>query len=138
MTLFQYDRAIRFNDTDGAGVAYFANLMSICHEAYEASLVAAGVDVALYFQGQPVAVPLTHSSMDFRRPLRCGDLVEVTLQVTVLDESRFAIDYHLTRGSEEVATGRTEHVAIDSASRTRVPFPLDLRLWLHFHDVELA
>jgi 1,4-dihydroxy-2-naphthoyl-CoA hydrolase len=136
MTAFHYDRTIRFNDTDGAGVVYFANLMSICHEAYEASLVAAGIDMPAYFRGHPVAVPITHSSIDFRRALKCGDPLQIALQISALDESRFAIDYHLTRNSEEIATGRTEHVSIDSDSQTKVPFPLDLRLWLHFHDVD--
>lgn len=33
-----YKRIIRFQDTDAAGVVYFANILAMGHEAYEASL----------------------------------------------------------------------------------------------------
>ncbi|MBD2021122.1 1,4-dihydroxy-2-naphthoyl-CoA hydrolase, partial [Leptolyngbya sp. FACHB-36] len=42
---FVYSRTVRFSDTDAAGVVYFASALSICHEAYEASLAAVGVDL---------------------------------------------------------------------------------------------
>ncbi len=131
---FVYDRTIRFSDTDAAGMVYFANLMSICHEAYEASLVAAGVDMQEFFRGDPVAVPIVHSSMDFRRPVQCGDTVQVELTVAVLDASAFEITYQLTLEETSVASGKTRHVCIDSKERVKLPFPLHLNLWLHFHD----
>jgi 1,4-dihydroxy-2-naphthoyl-CoA hydrolase len=131
---FVYDRTIRFSDTDAAGVVYFANLMSICHEAYEASLVAAGVDIQEFFRGESVAVPIVHSSMDFRRPLRCGEAVQVELTVAVLGASGFEITYQLTLEGTSVAWGQTRHLCIDSKERVKLPFPLHLNLWLHFHD----
>ena len=32
---FAYYYTVRFQDTDAAGVVYFANVLRICHEAYE-------------------------------------------------------------------------------------------------------
>ena len=40
---FVYHRTIRFADTDAAGVVFFPNYLTICHEAYEESLAAAGI-----------------------------------------------------------------------------------------------
>ena len=42
---FAYSRTIHFADTDAAGVVYFARYLSICHEAYEEALAAAGIDM---------------------------------------------------------------------------------------------
>lgn len=42
---FVYHRTIRFQDTDSAGVVYFANTLAMCHEAYEESLMASGIQV---------------------------------------------------------------------------------------------
>jgi len=41
---FTYRRTIRFADTDAAGVVFFPNYFSICHEAYEESLAADGIE----------------------------------------------------------------------------------------------
>ena len=46
---FEYPRTIRFADTDAAGVVYFAQILSICHEAYEASLQASGIELRQFF-----------------------------------------------------------------------------------------
>jgi len=90
-----YHRTIRFADTDAAGVVYFATLLSICHEAYEAALAEAGVDLAVFFSGnfpdraasesgdrdaaRPVIVPIVHAEIDFRHPLHCGDAIAISL-----------------------------------------------------------
>ena len=69
---FVYQRKIRFRDTDAAGVMYFTNALSICHEAYEESLMHCGIDLRHFFANGEMAVPITHASIDYRRPSYCG------------------------------------------------------------------
>ncbi|MEM9980588.1 MAG: acyl-CoA thioesterase, partial [Cyanobacteria bacterium P01_D01_bin.2] len=61
---YTYRRTIRFHETDAAGVVYFANVLTLCHEAYEASLAAAGINVRVFFGGGSLAVPVVHGSVD--------------------------------------------------------------------------
>lgn len=58
---FIYDRTIHFSETDSAGVVYFANILTLCHEAYEASLVASGIELRSFFSSKEIAVPITHA-----------------------------------------------------------------------------
>ncbi|HEY9664175.1 MAG TPA: thioesterase family protein, partial [Allocoleopsis sp.] len=90
---FTYHRTIRFSDTDAAGVVYFANVLSICHEAYEASLAASGVDLKEFFRGQTIAVPIVHAEIDFLQPLFCGESYVIQMQPTLLGDHKFAINY---------------------------------------------
>jgi 1,4-dihydroxy-2-naphthoyl-CoA hydrolase len=76
---FEYQRQVRLSDTDAAGVVYFANGLQICHEAYEAFLTAAGVDLRSFFSGQTMAVPVVKAEIGFRRPLYVGDALVVQL-----------------------------------------------------------
>src|SRR5438309_7252470 len=76
---FSYDRTIHFPDTDAAGVVFFANYLSICHEAYEEALAAAGIPLRAFFSDQGVVIPVSKSSVDYLRPLRCGDKIRVTV-----------------------------------------------------------
>lgn len=65
---FIYTRTVRFGDTDAAGVVYFANVLAICHEAYESSLAASGIDLKAFFSQGVIAIPIVHASIDFCVP----------------------------------------------------------------------
>ena len=126
-----YRRTIRFHETDAAGVVYFANVLTLCHEAYEAALAAAGLDIQAFFGGGTLAVPVVHASIDFRRPLRCGEEVAIALTPKSLDDTTFEISYCLSNSEQKtVATGLTRHICIDSASRQRHPLSPELARWI--------
>jgi 1,4-dihydroxy-2-naphthoyl-CoA hydrolase len=132
-----YRRVIRLQDTDSAGVVYFANVLSICHEAYEAALAIAGVDLKAFFSGKPIAVPIVHASVDLRSPMFCGEEYEILVVPTQLNASKFEIRYRIERLVERsdpddarISQALTVHVAIDAATRTRTELPASLVQWL--------
>jgi 1,4-dihydroxy-2-naphthoyl-CoA hydrolase len=127
---FEYLRVIRFSDTDAAGVVYFAQILSICHEAYEASLQAMGIDVRAFFSRGAIAVPITHTTADFRRPLMCGDAIAVQLTPTQTGDDSFEIQYQVLKAGKTAAIATTRHVCIDTATRQRHPLTPELTQWL--------
>lgn len=130
---FVYQRTVRFSDTDAAGVVYFANVLSLCHEAYEASLAATGIDLKMFFGKGEVAVPIAHASVDFFRPMSCGDRLEIHLTPKLLKESEFEIAYAVfleDQPERSVSNATTRHVCIDSATRKRRSLPEYLSQWL--------
>ncbi|PSR17250.1 1,4-dihydroxy-2-naphthoyl-CoA hydrolase [filamentous cyanobacterium CCP3] len=124
------EHQVRFHETDGAGVVYFANELVICHSAYEASLAAAGIELGVFFKAEAIAYPIAHASIDYRRPLRCGDRVTIHLTPTRLDDSSFEIQYHLKLRDTLVAEAVTRHVCISVADRRRCPLPTEMERWL--------
>ena len=133
---FAYQRTIHFGDTDAAGVVFFPNYLVICHEAYEESLAAAGIDLKSFFSEHAVVVPIAASRAEYLRPLACGDRVRVTLRATLLDERSFALDCELHRvGPPDKLAARvhTEHVCVATRSRERHPLPAPLAAWIKLH-----
>jgi 1,4-dihydroxy-2-naphthoyl-CoA hydrolase len=134
---FTYHRTIHFSDTDAAGVVYFANHLSICHEAYEEALADAGVDIARFFSDRGVVIPVSKSSADYLRPLVCGDRVGVSVKPSALAPDSFAIDYEVTRlgrdgaPSKLAARARTQHVCIRAADRVRQSLPGAIAAWVN-------
>jgi 1,4-dihydroxy-2-naphthoyl-CoA hydrolase len=122
---FQYKYTIQFRDTDAAGVVYFANILSICHIAYEASLIASGIDFKTFVNNPEFAVPITHASADFFKPLYCGDRITIELTPRSIDSCRFEINYQLS-----AATAITKHIVIDPSNRKRKELPAILTNWL--------
>jgi 1,4-dihydroxy-2-naphthoyl-CoA hydrolase len=132
---FNYQRIIRFGDTDAAGVVYFANVASLCHEAYEAALSDAGVDLRSFFRGDKLAVPIVHASVDFHRPMYCGDRLTIQVSPQITSDHEFEIRYEvLIEGQDRaVARGLTRHVCIDPKNRSRVAIPVMLQTWIREH-----
>lgn len=129
---FTYHRTIRFSDTDAAGVVYFANVLSICHESYEALLAAGGIDLNEFFSAQLIAVPIVHASIDFLQPMRCGDIVQVQLQPTEIKASKFRLDYKIApvtpaASNQVLAIAHTIHVCIKTGRREKTELPEPLK-----------
>ncbi len=134
---FIYDRTINFRDTDAAGVVYFANGLALCHEAYEASLAAAGINLQSFFRGDVIAVPITHASIDFFKPMFCGDRIAISLTATQLSAESFQVEYQLYFNSEEerqktIAKALTKHTCIDTSTRKRCNLSEELLQWIKF------
>jgi 1,4-dihydroxy-2-naphthoyl-CoA hydrolase len=134
---FSCEYTVQFRDTDAAGVMYFANIISICHVAYETSLIESGIDLKVFVNNPDFAIPITHVSADFFRPLCCGDRVRIELTPSSIDSCRFEIEYQIlsidTQASGKSllsATAITKHVTIDPATRKRQDLPEDLISWL--------
>ncbi|ACK68923.1 thioesterase superfamily protein [Gloeothece citriformis PCC 7424] len=128
-----YYRTVRLGDTDAAGVVYFATALSICHEAYEASLEQAYINLRKFFNDPEQAIPIVHGEIDFFRPLFCGEKLEIHLLARQLKDSEFEIEYQIFKGSsegEKAARALTRHVCINPISRQRSRLPDLMVQWL--------
>lgn len=142
---FSHLRTIRFQDTDAAGVVYFANALSICHEAYEASLAAAGIDLKSFFRGESIAVPIVHAEISYFQPMFCGETYLIEVAPKLLSPDKFQIHYTVrgpvsaadmgeqtahSLSSKSISEATTVHLCIDPATRKRMPLPSQLSYWL--------
>lgn len=131
---FAYPRTIHFADTDAAGVVFFARYLSICHEAYEEALSAAGIDIKAFFSTNGLLIPISRSETQYRRPLVVGDRIRVAVYPEFISENTYAVRYEIVKlGTVEkrVAEARTEHVCIDARTRDRLPVPHHLAAWVN-------
>jgi 1,4-dihydroxy-2-naphthoyl-CoA hydrolase len=131
---FVYQRTVRFQDTDAAGVVYFANTLAMCHEAYEESLIAAGVEVRQFFGGNgAIAFPIVHAEADYRHPAFCGDRHEILLTPVSTSQHGFDIRYEIYGEGDRdrlISKALTRHVCINSVKRERQPLPVQMLDWL--------
>ncbi|MBE9123073.1 acyl-CoA thioesterase [Tychonema sp. LEGE 07199] len=130
---FTYNRTVRFQDTDAAGVVYFANVLAMCHEAYEASLAASGINLKAFFSNREAALPVIHATVDFYRPMFAGDRLIIQLTPKQVAGDEFEIAYQVFSGEvagKSAAKALTKHVCIDAVTRTRKQLSEDLIQWL--------
>ena len=133
---FTYHRTIRLADTDGAGVVYFAHALSICHEAYEASLEVSGINLKDFFTHPSVAIPIVHANVDFFRPMFCGDQLKVSLFPHQITPNKFEVSYEMIVADVIVAKAVTRHVCIDVVSRNKRDLSAEMIQWLETNRQE--
>lgn len=137
---FTYNRTVRFSDTDAAGVVYFANVLSICHEAYEASLETSGINIKDFFSNTSVAFPIVHADVDFFRPMFCGDKLIISLIPQKVGVDKFEIAYEIVVDDVMLAKAVTRHVCIEVSSRNKTELSGEIVKWLETNrrDAESA
>lgn len=129
-----YERTVRFAEVDGAGFVFFANYLAICHEAYEASLQRAGIELRKFFGEHRVMIPVSKANVQYLGPLQSGDRVRVELAVSAAGDNGFGIAFRVVHagpaGDKLVALARTDHVVIDLQTLERRTLPAPLAAWV--------
>ena len=130
--IFSYSRTVHLSDTDAAGVLYFANLLVICHEAYEECLLTVGINLNQLVRDPKLAIPIVYSSANYFSPIHCGDKLSIQLQPQGLSENEFEINYQIFNSSSDklLAKATTRHVCIATINRKRISIPPSIIEWL--------
>jgi len=89
---FEYPFEVRLNDTDAAGVLFFAHLFRHAHEAYESLMTAAGFPLKDLIR-QGTALPIVRAEADYKAPMHLGDRVRVEVTVGDVRQRSFSLDY---------------------------------------------
>jgi 4-hydroxybenzoyl-CoA thioesterase len=132
-----YQRAVRFEEVDAAGIAFFARFFNWCHEAMER-----------FFDGVPggyidlitrrrVGFPAVHVVADWKSPLRYGDTVRIETSVRKVGTTSATFRYVLERASDGVHVATIEHVTVatDLDTMTKRALPDDCRALLELHRI---
>jgi 4-hydroxybenzoyl-CoA thioesterase len=104
---------VRFGDLDGAGIAYYPNLVNYLHEAFE-DFFAGHVGrpyPEVYREG--LASPTVKVDMEFISPVHYGDRVDIGVSVERVGRSSVVTRYTGSVGGRPVFRARNVAVFVD-------------------------
>jgi acyl-CoA thioester hydrolase len=118
---------VRYADTDQMGVAWHGHYLAWFEVGRTDLLRRQGVTYRELEAGG-LRLPVIGTQMSFLRPALYDDLLEIRTVVTEVRGARVRFDYEVHREGTEgpLATGTTEHAAVDGTGRPR-RLPEDLR-----------
>ena len=126
--IFSHNIEVRFRDCDPLGHANNAVYLTYLEQA-RFSLWRALWGFGL--ESLPPSTPgviLAHANIDYRMPVRYGDIVEVRIGLAAIGRTSFTYDYEVVDASNRiVATARTVQVMYDYSVGKPVPVPDDIR-----------
>jgi acyl-CoA thioester hydrolase len=127
---FRFPLRVYYEDTDAAGVVYYANYLRFMERARTEWLGSLGVDLAELERAYGVAFVVSRMEIDYLEPARLGDRLEATLTLIELGRARMVAVQDVQRGAAALARARVTLACIDRASfrPTRIPATLHGRL----------
>ena len=120
---FAYPVRVYYEDTDAAGVVYYANYLKFMERARTEWLDAPGMPLAELERAHGVVFVVTRAEIDFRGAARLGDRLEATVAFEPAGRARFVARQSVRRGGEVLVDGlvRLACLARDGWKPARIP-----------------
>jgi acyl-CoA thioester hydrolase len=113
---------VYYEDTDFSGVVYHAGYLRFLERGRTEMLRALGVDQASLFAAEPpLGFAVARMEIDFRRPARMDDLLDIETRVTEVGGASLTLDQRLTRGGEVLVEAVVRVAAVSRGRAARLP-----------------
>lgn len=125
----QFSIRVYYEDTDLAGIVYYANYLKFIERARTEWVASLGIDQMALKANDGIVFAVRRVEADYLRPARFGDdlLVETTLQA--IGGARLVLDQGITRGGERVFQAVVTLVCLaDDGHAARLPVAVRARL----------
>ena len=127
---FRLPVRVYYEDTDAAGVVYYANYLKFMERARTEWLAAAGHPLAGFEREHRVVFVVHRCEIDYHRPARLNDALSATVEVEAVGAARLVVTQRVERDgamkTEVLTSARVTLACIDAAQwrPVRIPAPL--------------
>ena len=127
---FRFPLTVYYEDTDAAGVVYYANYLKFMERARTEWLGSLGFDVAEFEAAHGVVFVVQRLEIDYRLPARLRDRLETTVELAELGRARMVALQQVRRRTSVLAQARVTLACVERASfrPARIPAVLHGRL----------
>jgi acyl-CoA thioester hydrolase len=127
---FRFPVRVYYEDTDAAGIVYYANYLKFMERARTEWLAALGFPLAAFEREHGVIFVVYRCEIDFRLPARLNDALDVTVQLVQRGASFIVARQDVLRADDLLTTARVTLACVDSArwKPIRIPASLSSRM----------
>jgi len=127
---FSFPVRVYYEDTDAAGVVYYANYLKFMERARTEWMGSLGFPLAAFEREHGVAFVVHRCEIDYLAPARLNDALTVTVEVVDRGASRLVARQSVTRNDTLLTKARVTLACVDTARwrPARMPPPLVQRL----------
>jgi acyl-CoA thioester hydrolase len=123
---FRWPVRVYYEDTDSGGVVYYANYLRFLERARTEWLRALGFELTALSAVHGIAFVVRSISLDYLKPARLNDELEVTVEPVESGASRIELAQRVRCGGDELVTARVELACVNTATfkPVRIPGPV--------------
>lgn len=121
----RYPLRIFYEDTDAAGIVYYARYLQFAERARTEILRLAGIEQSKLREKHGIFFAVRRCSVDFRRPARLDDLLEVRSRITVLRGAQITVAQSFWCAGNELVRLTVDIASVGRDGRpARIPAPV--------------
>lgn len=117
---------VYYEDTDAAGMVYYANYLKFMERGRTEWLRQLGFQQSRMAEEQGVAFVARSSAVEYLRSARLDDLLEIDTRVASVGRAQVVFDQRVMRGGETLATGMMRIASVDPARGRACAMPPDV------------
>lgn len=121
---------VYYEDTDAAGIVYYANYLKYFERCRTEWMRQAGHDQSALRETHQIAFLVKHVSVDYQKPARLDDLLTVQLEVEKLGRAQVVFRQYACLGDEVLVTATVQVVCVNTEKMKSAPIPEYLRTQL--------
>ncbi len=126
MSKFIWPVRVYYEDTDSGGVVYHANYLKFMERARTEWLRALGFEQDTLKNEQGIIFAVRAISVDFRKPARFNQLLEVSAKVIQHGKASLSFEQHIRHNNELLCSGQVRLACLDAATLKAHPIPRHL------------
>jgi len=125
----RFELRVYYEDTDLAGIVYYANYLKFIERARSEYLRELGIDQMALREAEGIVFAVRHLEADYLQPARFDDELSVKTTLAAISGARLVLQQEVTRRGEVLFSARVTLVALSDTSRpTRLPANIRLLL----------
>jgi 4-hydroxybenzoyl-CoA thioesterase len=130
-----FERAVKFEEVDAAGIVFFARFATYAHEAMENFFSQLEGGYVRLITERRLGLPAVKFASEFLSPLRYGDVVSIETTVEKLGRRSAVFLYEVKRKSDDVVAARMRHMVVfsDLDKMKSCDMPEDVRAAFEAH-----
>lgn len=119
-----YERPVRFDEVDPAGIVFFARFMNYAHEAMENFFADIEGGYAGLIQTRKIGFPTVRLEADFKIPLRYGDMLRVETSCSQLGNTSATFVHEMRSAASGELCAIVRHVVVTVTLGVLKPCPM--------------
>lgn len=124
---FVHPVTVYYEDTDAAGVVYYANYLRFCERARTEALRTLGYEQQRLMQEQALGFVVSHVSADYLAPARLDDSLQVISRISKVGRASLTFLQEIVRDTERLFSSSIIIACLDMTKQRPTAIPAELR-----------
>lgn len=123
--MIRQEKTVYFENTDAAGVIYFADLFRIIHQVYEEWL--SSQEVIIGYMEKGYSIPVFKAESQIIDQIKLWDKLTIEMFISEISQTSFVTEYNVLKNETLVAKCKLVHVLVDKAVNKKAQLTAEIK-----------
>jgi acyl-CoA thioester hydrolase len=114
---FKYNTKVYYEDTDAAGIVYYANYLKFLERARSEAIYSMGLTNKKLLNNYGTIIIVKSCKIDYKSPAKFEDLLEIISKIKTIGKSSFTMDQMIKRKEEVISESEIVLVTVNAEGK---------------------